>query len=182
MNRVEMVRLNAEERALFDEICWKSHELGKMGDTFAHLDKMAELAESLFKRNAIPRVRLAYFTEPEMNVGGHGRSRKQVFEKNGTSGPAIFRHPHFMAYLRYFICGPDLPLGTIEGFCKIIDDDAGTSGMILDQIRTYVRKEVRGKGLNPRHAAEEFFKLACEIGEPSLAENARSAARTAKRL
>ena len=32
--------------------------------------------------------------------------------------------------------------------------------MILDQIKAYVRKEVRGKGLNPRHAAEEFFKLA----------------------
>ena len=90
MKEIEMVKMNAEEQALFDGICWDSHELGKIGDKFSHLDRMAELAESLFKRNAIPKVRLAYFIEPEMNVGGHGRSCQQVFEKNGTMSTGKF--------------------------------------------------------------------------------------------
>lgn len=37
--------------------------------------------------------------------GGRGRSRADVFEKNGTRGEAIFRHPHFLTYLRYFLYG-----------------------------------------------------------------------------
>jgi hypothetical protein len=40
---------------------------------------------------------------------------------------------------------------------------------------------VRGKGLDPGHAAEEFFKLAHEIGKPSLADSVRSAAKSVKK-
>ncbi len=181
MNEVQTVKLTAEEQALFDAICWDLDELGKKDDRIDHLEKMGELAEALLERDAIPKVRVAYFADPEMNVGGYGKSREQVFEKNGTSGRDILRHPHFMAYLRYFIYGPDLPKDTIRGFCKIIEDDAGTSGMVLDQIRALVRKEVRDKGLNPGHAADEFFKLAHEINKPNLAESARSAAMSARR-
>ena len=181
MNKIETVKMNAQEQALFDGICWAPGQMKEGDDKSDHLEKMAELAESLFKRNAVPKVRLAYFTDPKMNIGGHGRSRKQVFEKNGTSGRDILRHPHFMAYLRYFICGPDLPPDTIQGFCKIIEDDTGTSGEMLDQINAFVRKEVRDKGLNFKHAAEEFFKLAHEVGEPTLAESVRYAAKTARR-
>lgn len=89
MNEIQTVKLNAEEQALFDTICWDLDELGRRDDRIDHLEKMGELAESLLERKAIPEVRLAYFTDPEMNVGGYGKSRKQVFEKNGTSGRDI---------------------------------------------------------------------------------------------
>lgn len=181
MNEIQTVKLNAEEQALFDTICWDLDELGRRDDRIDHLEKMGELAESLLERKAIPEVRLAYFTDPEMNVGGYGKSRKQVFEKNGTSGRDILRHPHFMDYLRYFLYGPDLPKDTIRGFCKIIEEDRGTSGMVLDQIQAFVRKEGRNRGLNPGHAAEEFFKLAHEIGKPNLAEAVRSAAKSVRK-
>jgi len=124
---------------------------------------------------------LAYFTDPRMNVGGYGKSRQQVFEDNGTSGRDILCHADFMDYLRYFIYGPDLPPDTIRGFCKIIEDDVGTSGMVLNQITAYVRKEVRSKGLNPADAANEFFKLAHEIGKPTLAQSVRSAAKSVRK-
>jgi hypothetical protein len=181
MNEIKTVRLTDEEQALFEGICWDLNKLARMDDRIDHLERIAELAESLFKRNAIPEVRVAYFMDPSMNVGGHGKLRQEVFEKNGTSGRDILRHPHFMDYLRYFIYGPDLPASTIRGFFQIIEDDVGTSGMVLDQIRAYVRKEVRDKQLNPGHAADEFFKLAHEIGEPTLAESVRSAAKNVRR-
>lgn len=181
MNEIQTVKLNPDEQALFDAICWNLDELGRNDDATDHLERMKELAESLLERKAIPEVRLAYFTDPEMNAGGYGKSRKQVFEGNGTSGQDILRHPHFMDYLRYFLTGPDLPKDTIRGFCQIIEEDRGTSGMVLDQIKAFVRKEVRDKGLNPGDAADEFFKLAHEIGKPSLAEIVRSAAKSVRK-
>lgn len=92
----------------------------------------------------------------------------------------ILRHPHFMAYLRYFICGPDLPKPVVEVFCKVVEDDADTSGMVLDQIKAFVRKAVRDRGLAPGHAADEFYKLAHEIDRGDLAENVRSAAKSVR--
>ncbi len=182
MNEIQTVKMNKKEQALFNAICWNLDELGRKDyeGRVDSLEKMGQLAESLLKRKAIPRVRVEWFVDPKINAGGYGKSRKQVFEKNGTSGKEIFRHPHFMEYLRYFIYGPDLPKQTISGFCKIIEDEAGTSGMVLKQIKAFVRKEVR-EGLTPGHAAEEFFKLAHEIGKPSLADSVRSAAKSVRK-
>lgn len=183
MNEILAVKLNEQEQALFDSICWDLDELDQKdhGERLDCLEKMGQLAESLFGRKAIPKVRLEWFTDPKLNAGGGGKSRKEVFEKNGTTGKDILRHQHFMKHLRYFLYGPDLPQDTIKGFCKIITDDAGTSGMVLDQITAFVRKEVREKRLDPAHAAEEFFKLAHEIGKPDLADSVRSAAKQVRR-
>jgi hypothetical protein len=179
MNEIETVKLNDEEQLLFGAVCWDLDKLEKK-DHAAQVDvleKMGQLAELLLARQAISTVRLDYFTKPQMNIGGSGKSRKQVIEKNGTSGREILRHHDFMKYLRYFINGPDLPKETIRGFCKISEDDVGTSGVVLNQIRSYVRKEVRDKSLSVSHAAEEFFKLAHEINRPEWAESVRAASK-----
>jgi hypothetical protein len=47
---------------------------------------MTELAERLLERKAIPGARWRYFVDPECNPGARGKSRKDVFEKNGTWG------------------------------------------------------------------------------------------------
>lgn len=47
----------------------------------------------------------------------------------------------------------------IRSFSKIIEDDAGTSGMVLDQIRVLVRNEPQERDLDSCHAAEDFLKL-----------------------
>lgn len=163
------VELTDEEKALEQEVHWDDPDS-------MNLEAMGQLTESLLRRKAVPSVRLDYFTKPEMNIGGHGKSRAEVFEGNGTKGKEIFRHGNFARYLRYFIYGPDLPGDTIQGFQKIIDDDLGTYGMVLDQLTSFVRNEVRRKRLDRHDAAEEFFKLAHEIGKPELAEAVRSAA------
>ncbi len=139
----------------------------------------APLTKSLLKRQAIPPVRLEYFTDPDRNVGSK-RSHREIFEANGTRGDQIFEHGHFLPYLKYFIFGPDLPQATIAGFCAIANDGLLTTSMQLDQLRAYVRREVRERGLDRRHAAEEFYKLACECDLERLARSVREAALQAR--
>jgi hypothetical protein len=173
--------LTPEEKALYERITWDGTALVRMPheEALDMLERMATLAKSLIGRNAVPEVRLAWFEDPDLNFGNSRRSRKEVFEGNGTSGDDILRHPHFLEYLWYFIHGPNLPSQTIAGFCRILEEDRGTSGMVLDQIRKFVRKEMRDNKL-PYTAPDEFAKLAIEVTRRDLAETVRSAAKSAK--
>jgi hypothetical protein len=182
MNPPQMIELTDHEQALYDSIQWEGNEWLKWDYDIRiqMLENVGILAESLIQRDAIPQVRLDYFVLPERNIGGHGKSRKQVFEGNGTRGSDILRHPHFMPYLWYFIHGPKLPQTTIDGFCQIIEEDRGTSGEVLDEICKYVRAEVRSRSL-PHDAPDQFMKLAFEIGRPMMAENVRSAAKSVRK-
>jgi hypothetical protein len=131
------------------------------------------LLESLLTRDAIPEVRRHYFTEPF--PGGRGKSHQDMF---GCLGDAIFEHPNFVRYLRYFMDGPALPVETIEGFRNILIEDYGTSGMVMDQLCRFVRAETRRLRLERGLAREEFWKLAQEVGY-FHADTIRSAAGSA---
>lgn len=171
------IPLNAEERTLFSEICfdWRNHE-----ELRESLAPMEALASSIISRNAVPEVRVAYFNVPELNPTGRGKSRQEIFENNGTSGGEILRHPHFLKYLEYFICGPDLPAAVIERFRS----DAGSShltGSDIVDLGPYARSCVRQHRFDPHHASEELFKLAVECGAmPSFADNLRKSVRAVK--
>jgi hypothetical protein len=142
-------------------------------------DAAVRLVESLQEREAIPHLRLAYFTDPDLNIGGHGRSRRQVFERNGCCGRAILEHPHFVPYLRYFVEGPLLPPPTIEGFVRIVREDLGSSGQVMSQLQSYARAEARR--LDDRYdVPEELFKLALECGVERFAGAIRRAALSAR--
>ncbi len=127
---------------------------------------IAESMESLFillnKRKAIPVIRLEIFTNPQY-AEFQKKSPKQIFESNGTYGNEIIRHPNFLKYLHYFIKGPDLPAEAIKGFCRILNNDTGTSGEILDQLYCHVRFNIRKYDLDHHSAASNFFRLAVEL-------------------
>ncbi len=143
-------------------------------------DAMEELMKSLLARSGIPEIRLRVFSDPGCAETGN-QSRQSVFESNGTSGRDIFRHGNFVKYLRYFVKGPELPIGVIDGLCKILNDDHGTSGMVLDQYRRYARKCVRDFELDPACAGTEFFRLGLEIGmDLTAARSLREAAKSVR--
>lgn len=143
-------------------------------------DAMESLVTSLLERKAVPDIRLRLFCDPDCAETGK-KSRQQVFESNGTSGTEIFRHPHFIPYLRYFIHGPHLPKPAIEGLCGILNDNMGTSGMIMDQYCKHARSCVRKHRLDKRFAATEFFRLGVEIGmEMFGARTLRDAAKSTR--
>ena len=161
------VSLTDFEQAVLEKI-----DFGFEGDSEAKkttLEAAKQLAESLLERRAIPECRLRYFTEPELNTGPGRMSHKEEFKRHGRTDDEILRHPHFLKYLRYFIYGPDLPMATIEGFCKVINDDGGLTSGTESMLLRYVRSEMRSRRLGRRHAAEEFFKLSVELDIESTA-------------
>ena len=83
------VELTEEERALVEKIDFNpSSEMHNADYWRAVGDAAHNLMGSLIARKAIPEVRTKFFTDPVFNIGGRGRSRSQIFEKNGTRGDA----------------------------------------------------------------------------------------------
>lgn len=171
------ILLTPEELALFREIRFD----GKSRDELKNpLLTMKNLATSVLARGVVPDARIAYFTDPDFNPGGRGKARKDVFEKNGTSGEEILSHPNFLKHLEYFICGPDLPQSAIRKFKSESCSGRLTGGDITD-LTPFARSCVRENGLDPHRAGEEFYKLAVECGAmPSFAEIVRRSVRAIK--
>lgn len=153
---IKPVELTPEEVDLYRKMETDfSRESGYSGEA------ASQLMRSLRTRGAIPEARIRCFTEPY--PGGRGKSHQEVF-RSGSYRDNIFKSPHFVKYLQYFIHGPALPLATIEGFRNILSQDLGTSGMIMDQLCTFVRAEVRKLRLDRNTARDEFWKLSQESG------------------
>src|SRR5438034_11114265 len=98
--RVPDIELTEREMELLAKIKFRStrHE-----ELRASIMPMVALSESLLKRGAIPELRLLYFTDPERNPVGRGKSRQQMFEKHGISDAEILAHPHFLKYRESFV-------------------------------------------------------------------------------
>jgi hypothetical protein len=117
--------------------------------------------------------------QAECNTGGRGKSRQQVFESNGTAGDDIFRHPHFLPYLKYFLFGPDLPHETIDCFRQAVADCGNITSGDIGPLCELARSLARQQGAE-RDLAEEFFKLALECGLDS--SDAREVRDSVKRI
>lgn len=176
--RTPDIELTESERELFSQIHFHSSRYEELR---ASTGPMVALSESLLRRRGFPEVRLRYFTDADRNPGGRGKSRKDVFEKNGTFGSEILAHPHFMKYLEYFVCGPNLPASAIAEFKEAARFSGYLTGKdVLDQI-PMARALVRSAQMSPHDAADEFHKLVLECGGmPSSAESIRSALRSIK--
>lgn len=158
------IELTPEEIALvdamrFDPLVFKGdHQAFSANAELAHL-----LTTRLLERKAMPEQRLRYFTDPEYNPGGRGSSRKDGFERNGTSGAALFRHPHFLRFLRYFIHGAELPSPILTAFAKAVEDCGPITSGDIAPLSAAARQLVRAHGLDPKPAAEEFYKLCLDL-------------------
>lgn len=159
------IQLTAEERDLVERIDFDPSPGIHDADYWRSVGIAAQqLMESLLKRKAIPEVRKRFFADPEFNIGGRGRSRAEIFEKNGTRGDAIFRHPHFLKYLHYFLYGPDLAVDIVDAFeGKITECGRITSSDIIP-LGDFARQLTRRYAIDSGKAAEEFFKLALDCG------------------
>ncbi len=165
----EIIRLTESEQRLFDQI-----DFNKATTGFGAISR--ELMDSLIKRNAIPEIRLAYFTDPEFNLGRSRKSRLEIFKNRVGSVRKVKEHPHFIKYLKYFILGPDLSPQTMIEFCRIVNEAIDME----EELPRFVRKEVRNIERSKRtYLPEEFYKLALEClpYNGPTARNIREAAR-----
>jgi hypothetical protein len=156
------VELTEDERKLLDRIEFDPLKIHGGVEVVAAVCQAAKaLAQSLNERKAIPAHRLRFFTDPDYNIGGHGSSRKQLFERN-SNGNDILTSVHFLKYLHYFIYGPSLSPTIIDGFQeKVKACGMVTSGDIIP-LGEYAKKQVRTYTL--KSSAEDFYKLALECG------------------
>ena len=175
MNREPDIDLIHSENLLLQKIRFDQINHEECDDS---LDSMEELSMSLLDRGAIPDVRLLYFTNPECNPVGRGKSWQDIFEGNGTVGDEILRHPGFLRFLEYFIFGPNLPRETIIAFREATRYTGHFSRSDMQALLPAAKELVRSNRMDNAMAAEEFHKLALECGAiPSTAESLRDSIR-----
>jgi len=175
MLRVPDIQLTEQEHGLLGKIHFEPDDHDQRRSSLA---PMAALSKSLLERNAVPDVRLRYFTDPECNAGGRGKSRQDIFEQNGTRGVEILEHGHFLQYLEYFVFGPKLPAKVISEFKEMAAFSGYLTAGDINDLAPGARAIVRSAKLSPHKAAEEFYKLALECGAmPSSAETIRNSVR-----
>ena len=162
---VEPIRLTEDEQQLWSQIYSARSQVRPDRNILrATLEPSSRLTQSLLDRGAIPPMRWRYFSDPKFNASGRGKSRLQNFERNGNKGDAIFRHPNFYKYLRYFILGPDLPPETAADFAALADDCQPITSGDQQDFCDLARSEVRRWNMDRGHASEEIFKLCLELG------------------
>ncbi|MDZ4706925.1 MAG: hypothetical protein SH818_00870 [Saprospiraceae bacterium] len=127
------------------------------------LQSVETLTKSLKDSKKIPASRINYFTKPEYNISNRKRSRKEIFEGNGTSGDAIYSHPQFIEYLLYFVNGAKLPT-TIKEKAEELIVNAHFKDMGCGEFIKYLKDhKLIPKDLQSRNTfSEEIFKLAID--------------------
>ena len=177
-NRNPDFDLTAPEKELLTSIKFDPRLLFNYEDDQRNGNAACELMRSLLARHAIPKPRVKYFIDPSYNIGGRGKSRKEVFERNGCKGADIFRHPTFLEFLRYFLYGAELPEPVIQEFRDI----ARFMGEVTPKSITFLSKPARNLtvaySLDPHEAGDEFYKLGLDCGlKPAYADDVRRAVR-----
>jgi hypothetical protein len=157
------IQLTEAERALFDRIEFDQgrliHETWK-----ANTPLVEQLFDLLMGRDALPGHRLRWFTDAEFNPGGRGKSREDQWRRNGTSGREALRHPNFLAYFAYFICGRDLPPAAMDTFRTAVESCGSVTSSDYAVLGRTARTIARRYGLEAHAASEEFHKLALDCG------------------
>lgn len=160
------VTLTNEEKEIADSMTFDQGELVNWGYERAQSNGEAalKLLKSLLSRNAVPEIRMRYFTDPDMFPGGRGKSRKDIWKRNGTVGDDIARHPNFLDELRYFIYGANLPPSVIAEFTAAFEGCGQVSSSDIVPLGKTARRIARAYRLQPYEAQDEFFKLALDLG------------------
>lgn len=168
------IDLTADEEVLLSEIEFDALRLREHAEYLRNADKVESLLKSLLERKGVPEHRLRYFTDPECNVGGRGKSREQRWRENGNSTEEILRHPNFLRIARYFIYGPQLPNGVIAAFSRAVADCGQITSGDVEPLRKTARTLARQYGLTSAHE-DQFYQLALETMGSYYASSIRDA-------
>lgn len=163
------IKLTEEEKVLYDS-AQNCNIHNSYVENQTALKSSRLLTKLLLERIAIPENRLKYFTDRAYQFGRVKRSRKEIFESNGTKGESIFEHPHFLKYLTFFIEGANVSQDIYE-FAKTIKETNQFQDEAISEIfeyikqRNYVPKELKAQN----KFADEIFKLVVDLGfEPDF--------------
>jgi hypothetical protein len=170
--------LTASEKDLLAGITFNPDALREREADIRNGNAVNALMRLLIARKAIPAQRVKYFVDPAYHIGGRGKSRKQVFERNGCAGEDIFRHPHFLESFWYFLHGSSLPEAVSEEFRDALRHHREISSRNIASLAKSARNIARAYRLEAQEAGDEFYKLALDCGlKHGYAEDIRTAVR-----
>jgi hypothetical protein len=159
------IDLTDDERSLLGQIRFNWDFRRHDPEGFArNSEAVAQLITALLERDAIPKHRLKYFTDPDYRKGRIKGSRRDLFRRNRNSDEEILRHSHFLVHARYFVCGPDLLDAPRREFQEAVRGCGHVSPGDAIDLANLARRQVRAFGLAPHDVAEEYFKLALDGG------------------
>lgn len=163
------------EIALFDSIEFEPHSKALDARLLADNSELAGiLACSLLERGAVPAHRLDYLANPDHAKAGE-TSIMDGFAREGVTGDALHSDVRFLKYLRYMICGPDLPQPVVKSFVAEVENRT-PEGTVDNRKVLLKARELARKSETPGARAEEFYMLALECDlEPTLARDIRAA-------
>jgi len=161
---MKKIHLSSEEEQLYKE--YKKFNINDEYELrIKTLESAQKLTLSLLNRSGIPENRIKYFTDTDYQVGRTTKSRKEVFESNGTTGIDIYKHAHFLKYLDFFIDGASVDHKLYEFASDAIKNNSYQDAA-RDEIITYIYSH----HLKPsdksqkKEFGEEIFKMAIDLG------------------
>jgi hypothetical protein len=157
------IALLPEEQGLLDQIVFEypNHDHGRY---LANSARVAKLMASLIQRGGIPEHRIKWFSDPDYKRGRLKGSRQSLYERNGTRGQDIFKHPHFLDPLHYMIFGVDLPSVAIKRFSDFCDRNQPVGGSDAGDLLKMAKDLTNEYRIEPHEAADKFFQLALDCG------------------
>lgn len=159
------IKLTEGQQKILDQINFDIDQIVENRSAQQNGELVCSLTKELVNENLIPRIRIEYFVNPQYNSGSRNKSRKEVFEKNGSSGDDMLKHLHFLQFFEYFVFGPNLPGSVISSFKEAVENCGPiTSGDVLI-LKKFVKECARVTGLG-RESIGEFYRLAIECDIP----------------
>lgn len=156
------VLLTDFEIALFDSISFPPASLNLDDARAADNAELARiLTTSILERDAVPRHRLDYFEDAVHNFG-QAVSMRTSLEQAGVSGEALYEDARFLKYLRYFICGPELPEKIANVFRKELAERGGVAQGDHRRLIAKLRQLASALGASDDQR-EKFYQQALEF-------------------
>lgn len=182
MPKFGKIELTSQEEKFLSEINF-DYSYQELRDNYSiYVENSKKLFLSLLDRDAIPEIRLKYFTDPEFNIGQTKKSKEEAFENNLTQGESVYDHHDFIKYLDYIIFGSKIPNSIQSRFLEIIDDEILTSGELVTRLTSFTRTKAKQLNWSRFKIADQFYKLALDCNvDYGLARAIRDAAFNAKR-
>lgn len=179
------IPLTDKEKALVEAIIfdWDRYSAEVREIYLNNKQPVVDLVESIAKRNAIPVVRLKFWSDPDYFPDRRYKSsHKGIFERNGCTGQDIIEHLHFLPYLYYFLFGAKLPDSVISEFEQQVGPPEWITSSDILPIYKKARALVREYRLSHYRVPDEFYKLSLDIGlDRSYALSVRRHAMTSQR-
>ncbi len=149
------VTLTNVEISLFDSIDFDPAQSALDDGRRAENDEVARiLTYSLLSRDCVPVHRLGLF---DTENRGDAAMAEGDAPDDAARIDALVRHPEFLGYLRYFICGPELPPELVKAFRREMKTAAGDQRRLTAKVIEMARRLE-----TPSASAGDFHRLALE--------------------